>query len=160
VNRLFPPTSKRAGNQTRVQDKIEELAASGGMFGFEQRESHVSVRGRFGHSAFVKHGREIVCLLMSARKARAEGDVCILGEGVFLGYGVSLGGGRAEIFELSEEEVQNASMSPELDVISGYFTIEPSKTKVEPSPPAGEERKAALLELPNSKPNDGRFLPR
>jgi hypothetical protein len=151
VNRIFPSTDKRASVKCSVRERFAALSAASGLFALEQRETHVSVRGRFGHGAFVKHGREIVCLLMSARKARAEGDICLLGEGVFLGYGISLAEGEAELIELSKEEVQNASMSPELDVISGYFKIATPYPRAEP-PSMREERHPSLLELPKTTP--------
>ena len=47
----------------------------------------------------------------------------MLGQGVFVGYGISVGEGDATLLVLSDDEVQNASMAPELDTISGYFQL-------------------------------------
>jgi hypothetical protein len=150
---LFPNKQKKLP-PVQVSSLIRDLQASTGhgLFSIEEHDKQVQVRARVSHAAFEARAREIAGLFLSARTALAEGDICMLGEGVFLGYGISLAGGSADLLKLSEEEIQNASLAPELDAISGYFTLAPpasgksTKTQEIPSTP-----KPDLLELPRTK---------
>jgi hypothetical protein len=131
--RVLPKSTADRSTQAAcsVAERIEELSDTTGygLFIFEEDGKDVTVRCRVSHAAFEARGREIASLFLSAKEVGAEGDICILGEGVFVGYGISLAGGKGELIRLSEEEVQNASMAPELDVISGYFTLDIQSSK-------------------------------
>jgi hypothetical protein len=148
VSRILPkPAAERSVVPQRpcsVAQRIEALSDTTGygLFVFEEDGKDVTVRCRVSHAAFETRGREIASLFLSAKEVGAEGDICILGEGVFVGYGISLAGGKGELIRLSEEEVQNASMAPELDVISGYFTLDIQSSKPPVIPP--DVRKTTL----------------
>ncbi|MFO0664607.1 MAG: hypothetical protein U0174_11690 [Polyangiaceae bacterium] len=125
ISRTFPKKPHR--DPIRVDALLGELQALNGASLIEVDESgnSVNVRGRFSQAAFESRARQLAALFLVAAEVEAEGDVCFLGDGVFVGYGVSLGGGRGVLMTLSPDQVQNASMDPELDVISGYFQVVP-----------------------------------
>lgn len=118
-----------------VADLLAELplVTGHGLFQLDDEGGVMHVRSLFTQSAFEARCRQLAALFLSSAEVGADGDICLLGQGVFVGYGISVGGGKGLLMVLSEEEVQSASMDPDLDVISGYFqVIAPS----EPPPPS------------------------
>jgi hypothetical protein len=130
-----------------VDELLRELPTiSGhGLFRFDgEKEGELDVRGRFTQAAFEVRARQLASLFLVSAQTGAEGDICFLGEGVFVGYGVSVGSGRGTLVTLSAEEVQNASMHPDLDVISGYFSFDEVPASLPPTQP--EPPRAGLIE--------------
>ena len=104
---------------------LEELPrlTGHGLFNVDAEGGTLHVRGLFSPAAFEAHARQIAALFLVSAEVGAEGDICLLGQGVFLGFGISVGGGQGMLMTLTEEQVQNASLDPDLDVISGYFHV-------------------------------------
>ena len=125
VARTFPKMPHR--EPIKVDALLAELESVVGAALVEMDEENgtVNIRGRFSQASFEARARQLAALFLIAADVDAEGDICFLGDGVFVGYGVSLGGGRGVLMTLSPDQVQNASMDPELDVISGYFQVVP-----------------------------------
>lgn len=157
IARTFP--KKPHCEPIRVDALLGELQTlSGGLFELDEENGTLNVRGRFTQSAFEARARQLAAFFLTAAEVDAEGDVCFLGDGVFVGYGVSLGGGRGVLMTLSPDQVQNASMDPELDVISGYFQVVPPAAPSS-APPIGTlappssgtgPRKSSPLAFPSS----------
>lgn len=125
IARTFPKKPHR--DPIKVDALLGELYALTGapLVEFDEDNGTVNIRGRFSQTTFEARARQLAALFLVAADVEAEGDVCFLGDGVFVGYGVSLGGGHGVLMTLSPDQVQNASMDPELDVISGYFQVVP-----------------------------------
>lgn len=123
IARVFP--KRRHHAPTTVRELIAELPTrtGHGLFEVAIDGGEVRVHGLVARDAFDLYCRQIAALFMSAATLGATGDVCMLGQGVFVGYGISVGEGEANLLVLSDDEVQNASMAPELDTISGYFQL-------------------------------------
>lgn len=123
IARVFP--KRRHHPAVSAREVIADLPkrSGHGLFEVDIDGGDVRVRGLFAREAFDAYCRQLAALFMSAGEFGATGDVCMLGQGVFLGYGLSVGEGTANLLVLSDDEVQNASMAPELDTISGYFQL-------------------------------------
>jgi hypothetical protein len=147
--RVFPKRPHLA--PVTVESLIEELPTiSGhGLFRIDAEGGEVVVRGRFTQAAFESRSRQLAALFLLSAQFGAEGDICFLGDGVFVGYGVSVGGGKGSLVALSADQVQNASMHPELDVISGYFVIDPPPTSAPPT--SLDMPRTGLIDVPGPK---------
>ena len=155
IARTFP---RREHLEPRtVADLFGELPSiSGhGLFQADEEEGEIHVRGLLTNKVFEARCRQLAALFMCAADVGAEGDICFLGQEVFVGYGVSVGGGAALLVTLSEDEVQNASMDPELDVISGCFhvpDVPESAMESIPPPSSTQKPKTTLLAPPPAIP--------
>ncbi len=129
------------------------LLTGHGLFQIDDEGGVMHVRSLFTQSAFESRCRQLAALFLSSAEVGADGDVCFLGQGVFVGYGISVGGGKGLLMVLSEEEVQSASMDPELDVISGYFqVVTPSEAPAPESSPVSSTPISARLGATLSPP--------
>jgi hypothetical protein len=91
------------------------------------------VRGRLTTREFEIRKRQLAALFLSAGPVGVEGDVCMLDEEGTVGYGISVAGGSGTMMKLSDEQIKNASLDPDLDVISGYFHVPASLMSMPPS---------------------------
>ena len=123
IARVFP--KRKHLEPIEVATLLEELPRAGGrdLFQVEEDNGLISVRGLFTDQAFEARCRQLAALFMSAAEHGAEGHICFLGEGVPVGYGVTLGGGEAELIKLDEEQIVNASLDPAIDAVSDYFKV-------------------------------------
>ncbi len=152
IARTFPKREHLA--PVSVDELLHELPllTGHGLFRVEEDDGVLHVRGRFTKAAFEARCRQLAALFLAAADVGADGDICFLGEGVFVGYGVSVGGGSGVLMTLSPDQVQNASMDPELDVISGYFSVaDAAPPSAAAPPPSTENPRTGLLDVPNPK---------
>jgi hypothetical protein len=150
IARVFP--KKKHHEPVTVAALLAELPRAGGrdLFQVDEDNGLISVRGVFTDTAFDQRCRQLAALFMSAAEHGAEGHICFLGEGVPVGYGLTLGGGEAELIKLDEEQITNASLDPAIDAVSDYFKIgdtEESRSGPEVVPSL-QKPKRELLKLP------------
>ena len=123
IARVFPKRRHHPALSAREIISLLPTQSGHGLFDVSIDGGEVRIHGLFAQDAFDVFCRQIAALFMSAGAFGATGDLCMLGQGVFVGYGISVGEGEATLLVLSDDEVQNASMAPELDTISGYFQL-------------------------------------
>jgi hypothetical protein len=148
VSRIFAKRETPAA--VKVGDLLEELPLIAGhsMFELDAAGTTLQVRGLFSQHSFETRCRQLAALFLLSAEVGAEGDICFLGQGVFVGYGISIGDGRGMLMTLTEDQVQNASLDPDLDVISGYFHVaDPTPNGVPPVIPSVSVR-PELLQVP------------
>lgn len=122
IARIFP--KKPHWPAASVGELLGTLPAATGhdMFHLEHDEDGLyAVRALVTDKLFETRCRQIAAFFMSAAQVEAEGHICLLGEGVHVGYGVSLGGGEADIIKLTEEQITNAALDPAVDKVSDHF---------------------------------------
>jgi hypothetical protein len=151
IARVFPKRKHVAPDD--VSRVIVDLRRASGhdLFQVDEDNGLVNIRGLFTDAAFDARCRQIAALFMCASEHGAEGHVCCLGEGVPIGYGITLGGGEVELIKLDEEQITNASLDPALDAVSDYFKVADPAEPATSGPsvvPTLEKPKRQMLKLP------------
>jgi hypothetical protein len=153
IARVFP--KKKHLPPEPVSSVLYEMPRATGrdLFQCDEDNGLVNIRALFTDAAFDARCRQLAALFMCAVEHGAEGHVCFLGEGVPLGYGITVGDGEVELIKLDEQQITNASLDPALDAVSDYFkAAEPGEPEAATSAPAVvptlHKPKRTLLKLP------------
>jgi hypothetical protein len=168
IGRVLGPIRPSEPEPTTAGELLAELAqaTAHGLFQVELAANEAHVRGRLTSSEFEARKRQLAAFFLSAAPFGIEGDICMLAEGIFLGFGISLALGKGSVLKLTEEQIQNASLDPDLDVISGYFHIlapEPPRAPTLPPqslpPPSSKDQPIAMEAVPESSNLRPAFVP-
>jgi hypothetical protein len=151
IARMFP--KKKHLGPRPVNDVLAELPRATGhdLFQVDEDNGLMNIRGLFTDTAFDARCRQLAALFMCSVEHGAEGHMCFLGEGVPLGYGITVGGGEVELIKLDEQQITNASLDPALDAVSDYFKVADAVEPATSGPtvvPTLHKPKRTLLKLP------------
>ena len=135
-----------------VSDILRDLPRTGGRGLFQLREKTdvTEVLGRLSAQAFESRKHQLCAMFLLAIEQGCEGEVRFVGEGVWLGYRVTLKKGKANLERLTHEEVSEATHHPALDTISEYFRIDATY----PAAPSFASQRGDVRPMLSLRPRD------